>query len=93
MGAQAGEGPGEVGLRVDTDGTAGGVDAQESGHPVGAFGAPREEPVVPELREALELSLGRRVVDGDLGVTDKAKESLPVVPVVPDRLREVVVRR
>lgn len=52
---------------------------------MGAFGAACEEHVHAELNHVLELALGGRVVDGDLGIVDEAEERGMVVVVVANR--------
>jgi hypothetical protein len=74
VGAEALEGPGQVGLRRARRGAAGRDDAEQDAGAVGALGAAGEEHVEAELGDVLELALGGRVVDGDVGVVDEAEE-------------------
>jgi len=54
---------------------------------------PREEHVQPELRDVLELPLGRGVVERHDGVLEEAKERVAVVVVVANRRRERLARQ
>ncbi len=75
----------EVGLHGDADGAAGRDDAEQHARPVRALGAAGEEHVEAQLGDVLELALGGRVVDGDVGVVDEAEEGVAVALVVADR--------
>lgn len=43
VGSEAGEGPTEIGLRVDAEGAARGDHAEKRSHTMGPFGAPHEQ--------------------------------------------------
>ena len=76
MGAEPLEGPGQVGLRRDAQGTAGSDDPEQNAGTVSAFSAAGEEHVESELGDILEVALGGRVVDGDERIIDEAEERL-----------------
>ena len=82
VGTEALESPGELRLRGDALGAAGGNDAEEDAGAVCALGAAGEEHVEAELGDILKLPLGGRVVDGDHGVVDESEERVAAVLVV-----------
>ncbi|MGH3146826.1 MAG: hypothetical protein ACRDTR_13605 [Rubrobacter sp.] len=61
MGAEAFEGPGEISLDGDTDGSTGSDDAEQDTGAVSALGAAGEEHVETELGKVLKLALRGRV--------------------------------
>jgi hypothetical protein len=75
VGAEAFEGPREVRLDRNALGAAGCDDAEEDAGAVRALGAAGEEDVEAELRDVLELALGRRVVDGERRSSTKRKSA------------------
>jgi Tetratricopeptide repeat len=82
MGPETVEGPGEIGLDGHGESTAGRDDAEKDAGAVCALGASGEEHVESELGDVLELALGGRVVDGNVGVVDESEERVAVSPVV-----------
>ena len=88
MSPEALEGPGEVGLYGHALGATGGDNPEQDARAVRAFGASGEEHVQSELGDVLELALGRRIVDRDVGVVDEAKERGAVIFVIPNSHRQ-----
>ncbi len=88
MGSESLERPREVALDGDALGAARGDDAEQDAGAVRALRASRKEHVEAQLGDVLELALGRRVVDGDLGVVDETEEGVAVIVVVANRRRQ-----
>ena len=66
------ERPREVLLHWYADGAARGDDAEEHARAMRALAAAGEEHVQTQLRDVLELALGRRVIDGHVGIVDES---------------------
>lgn len=64
VGADAFEGPGQIGLGRNAQGATGGDDAKEDARAVRALGAAGEEHVEAQLRDVLELELGAGLLLG-----------------------------
>lgn len=57
------------------------------------FGAARKEYVQAQLGHVLEFTLGRRVINWQLGMIDKSKERIPEILAVLNRLKRRVGRQ
>ena len=75
MGAQALEGPREVGDDWDAECAASCDDAQQHARAVSAFGAACKQHIEAQLSDVLKLALGGRVVDGNHGIFDEVRVS------------------
>jgi hypothetical protein len=93
VGAEALEGPGQVGLNGDADRATGRDDAEQDAGAVGALGAAGEEHVEAELGDGLELALGGRVVDRDVGIVEEPDVELIRPGREPSRGQRVSLRR
>jgi hypothetical protein len=75
MGAEPHDGPRHVSQRRDAEGSTCGRDTEQHARAVGAFGAAGKQRVYAEHGDVLELALGGRAVDGDVGSSRKCRSA------------------